>query len=426
MMNLERFRFNKGDSQFLREVNEVRLLNLIRNESPISRAEIAKMANMSKATVSEIINRLDELGLILEIGKGESTAKGGKRPTLLKMNPEGGFVFGLEIKLDGTLLALANLEGQIIAEEWVNHAVGSTVDEVLPNVISMMDQMVEKQESAQEKLVSIGIGTPGLVNYDKGMLLVADTLGGWANQPLTKHFSEHFGVPVVLENDVNTITLGEFLFGVGQQESNLICISIGDGIGSGIIQNKKLIRGINGAAGEIGYIETSCHGGDGGTMKFLAGNHRYFGELLSEWNLFHGIKKALATENLQMVKRIDREEMLHFLRLGDQGNGTIQKVIDEYAVGLGVLCSLCMKTLNPNLIILNGLIVENSKYLISQLNGYINRSLSKVPLKISSRVAVGSLGKEAGIKGAIALASQVLFRPHVNDNFQFTGEEELH
>jgi predicted NBD/HSP70 family sugar kinase len=424
-MNLERFRFNKGDSQFLREVNEVRLLNLIRNESPISRAEIAKMANMSKATVSEIINRLDELGLILEIGKGESTAKGGKRPTLLKMNPEGGFVFGLEIKLDGTLLALANLEGQIIAEEWVNHAVGSTVDEVLPNVISMMDQMLEKQESAQEKLVSIGIGTPGLVNYDKGMLLVADTLGGWANQPLTKHFSDHFGVPVVLENDVNTITLGEFLFGVGQQESDMICISIGDGIGAGIIQNRKLIRGINGAAGEIGYIETACHFGDNTSLKYLAGNHRYFGELLSEWNLFYGIKKALGTEGLQMVKRINREEMLQYLRLGDQGNPTIQKVLDEYAVGLGVLCNLGMKTLNPSLIILNGLIVENSKYLISQLNGYINRSLSRVPLKINSRVAVGSLGKEAGIKGAIALASQILFRPHVNDNFEFTGFEEI-
>jgi predicted NBD/HSP70 family sugar kinase len=424
-MNLERFRFNKGDSQFLREVNEVRLLNLIRNESPISRAEIAKMANMSKATVSEIINRLDELGLILEIGKGESTAKGGKRPTLLKMNPEGGFVFGLEIKLDGTLLALANLEGQIVAEEWVNHAVGSTVDEVLPNVISMMDQMLEKQESAQEKLVSIGIGTPGLVNYDKGMLLVADTLGGWANQPLTKHFSDHFGVPVVLENDVNTITLGEFLFGVGQQESDMICISIGDGIGAGIIQNRKLIRGINGAAGEIGYIETACHFGDNTSLKYLAGNHRYFGELLSEWNLFYGIKKALGTEGLQMVKRINREEMLQYLRLGDQGNPTIQKVLDEYAVGLGVLCNLGMKTLNPSLIILNGLIVENSKYLISQLNGYINRSLSRVPLKINSRVAVGSLGKEAGIKGAIALASQILFRPHVNDNFEFTGFEEI-
>ncbi len=425
-MNPERLRFNKGDSQFLREVNEVRLLNLIRTESPISRAEIAKLANMSKATVSEIINRLDELGLIMEIGKGESTAKGGKRPTLLKMNPEGGYVFGLEIKLGGTLIALANIEGQQIAENWVEHAVGSTIDEVLPNVISAMDDMLAEVDNSSEKLVSIGIGTPGLVNYDKGMLLVADTLGGWANQPLTKHFSEHFSVPVVLENDVNTITLGEFLFGIGQQESNMICISIGDGIGSGIIQNRKLIRGINGAAGEIGYIETTCHIGENGSLKYLVGNHRYFGELLSEWNLFHGIKKALGTENLQMVKRINRDEMLHYLKLGDQGNSTIQKVLDEYAVGLGVLCSLSMKTLNPSLIILNGLIVENSKYLISQLNGYINRSLAKVPLKINSRVAVGSLGKEAGIKGAIALASQILFRPHVSETFQFNGFEEMH
>ncbi|HDR04392.1 MAG TPA: ROK family transcriptional regulator [Candidatus Marinimicrobia bacterium] len=424
-MNPERTFFNKGDSQFLREVNEVRLLNLIRTESPISRSGIAKLANMSKATVSEIIHRLDELGLIIEIGKGESTAKGGKRPTLLKMNPEGGYVFGLEFKLGGTLIALANIEGQQIAENWVEHAVGSAIDEVLPNVISAMDDMLAEVDNSLEKLVSIGLGTPGLVNYDKGMLLVADTLGGWANQPLTKHFTDHFGVPVVLENDVNTITLGEFLFGIGQQESDMICISIGDGIGAGIIQNRKLIRGINGAAGEIGYIETTCHIGENGVLKYLVGNHRYFGELLSEWNLFHGIKKALGSENLQMVKRINRDEMLHYLKLGDQGNSTIQKVLDEYAVGLGVLCSLCMKTINPSLIILNGLIVENSKYLISQLNGYINRSLAKVPLKINSRVAVGSLGKEAGIKGAIALASQILFRPHVNENFKFNGFEEI-
>lgn len=416
-MNPDRLRFQKGDSQFLREVNEVRILNLIRNESPISRAEIAKLANMSKATVSEIINRLMDSGLIMEIGKGESTSKGGKRPTLIRMNPEGGYVFGLEIKLGGTLVALANIEGNIIREQWLDHEVGAAIDEVVPNLLDAMDDILESVEISAEKLVSIGIGTPGLINYDKGMLLVADTLGGWANQPLTSLFKDRFGIPVVLENDANTVTLGEFLYGIGQQESDMVCISIGDGIGSGIIQNKQLIRGINGAAGEIGYIETSCTLGDNCQLKYLNGNYHYFGELLSEWNLFHGLREAVNQRKEAMIKRINREEMLNYLKMGDQGNQAIQKVLDEYAVGLGVLCSHCMKTINPSLIILNGMIVENSKYLISQLNGYINRSLATVPLKINSRVAVGSLSKEAGIKGAIALASQILFKPYVNDHF---------
>jgi DNA-binding Lrp family transcriptional regulator len=99
----------KVNAQLIKKLNEVRILNLVRYEGPISRIELAKKTGISKVAVSEIIRRLDDAGFILEIGKGTSTKRGGKRPTMIKINPENGYVFGIEIHLKKANIALANL-----------------------------------------------------------------------------------------------------------------------------------------------------------------------------------------------------------------------------------------------------------------------------------------------------------------------------
>ncbi len=165
---------NIVNSQLIKELNEIRILTLVKNEETISRIELARRTKISKVAVSEIVNRLSEAGYIVEIGKGESTKKGGKRPTLLSLNPDNGFVAGIEIHSSHAKIALANLNSEIIR---------------------CIDQIFSGNPKYKEKLISIGIGLPGFIDYEKGELVFAVTIHGWVQHPLASVFSEKYKVP---------------------------------------------------------------------------------------------------------------------------------------------------------------------------------------------------------------------------------------
>ncbi|MBC8180776.1 winged helix-turn-helix transcriptional regulator [candidate division KSB1 bacterium] len=129
----------KANSQLIRTINERRLLNLIRQEGPISRNELAKRAKISKVAVSGIINRLDKDGFILVTGKGESTSKGGKRPMLLKLNPDNGYVIGIQIMRGQITIALANVESTIKGIEHHSYEINASIDEVISNIFTKID-----------------------------------------------------------------------------------------------------------------------------------------------------------------------------------------------------------------------------------------------------------------------------------------------
>ena len=133
---------SKIDSQFLKTINERRVLNLVREEGPISRNDLANRTKISKSAVSEIINRLDQEGFILEIGKGESTSKGGKRPILIKLNEENGFVIGIQITRGNIHVALADLTSNIKKIEHLVYDIDASIDVVISNMFAKIDALL--------------------------------------------------------------------------------------------------------------------------------------------------------------------------------------------------------------------------------------------------------------------------------------------
>lgn len=410
---------DKADSKLIKKLNEVRLLNLIRTEGPISRNVLAKRSKISKVAVSEIIGRLQESGYILEIGKGKSTSKGGKRPTMLKLNPQNGYVIGIEIKRRFARIALANMVSEIIDSGQVCYDVGTSVDEGLARIFKQIDGLLERHRIERCKLISIAIGIPGFIDYSKGELLFADTLRGWANQPLAIRFKERYGVPTILENDVNIIALGEALSGAGIGTSNLVCIWIGEGIGSGIMVDEHLVRGETGNAGEIGYLELGYYVNNVNRLKNLYSSQRYFGELLSELNLFEALKMKLQWHPTQSAEHAEQKSLEAMLAEGDQGNLRVQEILDEYAFPLAIIGMNYIKTINPSLIILSGRVIENSNYLLEKVRQLVKQSMMNMPFQPST-IIVSKLGDQAGIKGAIALALQTIFEPPVTENKSHT------
>lgn len=283
----------RADTTLIKRLNEIRLLNLLREESSISRNELARRARISKVAASDIVNRLDQAGFILTVGKGETTRRGGKPPILLELNPSSGYVVGVEIKRRRARVTLGNVESTVLTSEEVEYTVGTPMEQVLGAIFAAIDGMFTTHPVPAERFISIGVAIPGIVDYQKGELSYVDTLHDWAHKPLATHFAPRYRVPVQLENDVKVVTLGESLLGAGRGVSNMVCLWIGEGVGSGIILDGQLVRGGAGNAGEIGYLEVGYTLADIGRMQHLYRGQRFLGDLLSECNLQVALARAL-------------------------------------------------------------------------------------------------------------------------------------
>ena len=236
-----------GNRALIRDINRSAVLNLVKTEEAISRAEIARRSGLSPATVSGIVSSLIEEGLVYE--KEEGHSRGGRKPILLALNEKGGYVVGIKLMSDHAIGALTDLESTIIAKQ-VEDFQGQSQEKVLDTLETLVNKL--QQDIDPRKLLGVGIGLPGLVDAEAGILKQSPFFQ-WFDVPLAEKLEERLELPVYVDNDVNTLTLVEQLFGPWQEVDNFILVTIGRGVGLGIVVNGALYRGANGGGGEFGH-----------------------------------------------------------------------------------------------------------------------------------------------------------------------------
>ncbi|MBN2281806.1 MAG: ROK family protein [Candidatus Marinimicrobia bacterium] len=401
----------KVNAQLIKKLNEVRILNLVRYEGPISRIELAKKTGISKVAVSEIIRRLDDAGYILEIGKGTSTKRGGKRPTMIKINPENGYVFGIEIHLKKATIALADLESKIICRDVVAYSKDTSAEKGMALIFDAMDRLLEKCTIESSQLVSIGIGLPGLSDYTDEQAFFSDTLKGFGHKLLGEKFARKYQVSVTIENDVNAMTVGEQLLGAGRNERNFVYIWIGEGLGAGIVVDDHLIRGHYGSAGELGYLELGYMLADRSRLPNLyTSNQEFFGNVMSEEHLTETLQLKLQWKTGEDKEKISNMSLAEIIDEYSTKYPIVHEVLDEYAHLLSIICTVLLKTIDPNLIIIGGSIIENSEYLLVKTRQLVKQRMINIPFRPTD-IIQGELKEDACIKGAISLALQTIFEP---------------
>jgi len=221
--------------KFIKDYNELKILRFIKNNKNVSRSEISKQYKISKAAVSDIVNRLINQGYVSEVGIGSSTKRGGRKPVLLNFHQKAGYVVGIEIKRAFARVALLDLNTNVYNFETIEYEKGYPIESVLNEVISIVEEYQQIPWVKKSKAIGIGVAIPGLIDYSKGCIRVSDSLKSWINVPIRKIIEEKFNIPTILENDVKTRTLSEYLFGAGKEYDNMVNLWIGDGIGAGII-----------------------------------------------------------------------------------------------------------------------------------------------------------------------------------------------
>jgi predicted NBD/HSP70 family sugar kinase len=391
----------------VRQYNELNILRFIKNENPISRADIAKRYKISKAAVSEIIAHLLQQGYVSEIGVGNSTRIGGRKPILLAFNPKAGFAIGVEIKRDHARVALGDLDAGIHENQMFQFQNGAPLKDVLDEVFKIIDSFRNIDWVKKAKPIGIGVAIPGLIDYESGRIRESDTLKNWQDYPIRDAFVQRYGIETRIENDVKTISIGECRFGNGKDTSNIVYLWLGDGIGAGIVINGELYRGVSASAGEVGFFELGCCIREFDEFKLLYNGQKYFGDILSGKELQRGAAKGLRNgyEGMMDPEKLDVDSIL---AEADKNNPLAIELLREYGFLVGVVCIHLINTLNPELILIGGPAFTQNERLLKFIREKIQNDVLRTPSS-AVRVRGARLHDDAGIVGAIGLILEDLF-----------------
>lgn len=378
-----------GDLSLVKKINKSLVLDFIRTHSPISRARIAELSGLTKATVSSLVNELIESHLTYEIGVGQSS--GGRKPMMLLFNGKAGFAIGIDLGVNYIFTALTDLNGAILEEYRVSHR-NESVEQVFAKLTQSIREMISRAPESTYGIVGIGIGIPG-ISDEEGNVLFAPNLG-WDHVPLQSMLEEAFDIPVVIDNEANTGAVGEKQFGVGQSASHLVYISIGMGIGTGIIINHELYRGSSGFSGELGHMSIHFDG-----RKCPCGNYGCWELYASEHALLEQARTVLGIEDITVEA---------LLKLADEGDAEAVRLFERLAYYLSAGIVSIINGFNPESIIIGGRLADAQKWLRGPMLEALEKRSLPYP-RAQLNVQFSELGIRATILGACSFAITKFF-----------------
>lgn len=258
------------------------VLSSIRFHPSISQAEIRTETGLSASAVSNAVKRALSLGLVQEVGQAQEVM--GRPRTLLSLNQAYGHAVGVQLNSNHNQIVLTNLKGEVVHSEELRLA-STQPGDVTQAILEFV------QRAPARNIVGIGLGLSGIVDAEAGICLYSTTLLGWRDVPIARIVSERTHLPTTIENDANALALAELRFGQIKPRDSFVMVTLGSGIGAGIIIDQRTYRGRNGLAGEIGHTRVTfepgypCHCGKHGCLEAVASKDalaRRVGEALGQ------------------------------------------------------------------------------------------------------------------------------------------------
>ena len=368
-------------TRLLRVINERAVFERIRQLGPVSRPQLAEATGLSKPTISLALADLERWKLVQAVG--HRSGNSGRAAVLYVIRPEAGYVIAVDVGRAWIRLALANLAGEVLARRTEPSQAGSS-RQLVAQISKRARQLAAEVGVAYQKITFTVIGSPGFVDPRSGTIRLAPNLAGWGHPGVLEALGEQLGSRFVVENDVKLATLGEQAHGQGKGISNFALVSIGTGIGMGIVINGRLYRGSRGAAGEIGYLplgELESRTASRGWLESVAAAD---GVVANARRL--GIKGPLTAKQL--------------FEAAGSGDAAANEVVRLEAEHLARAVAAVTSVVDPELVILGGGIGGNGELLIKPIEKRL-RALLRVP---APRIVVSALGDDAVVLGALATA----------------------
>jgi glucokinase len=372
-------------SEDMRRINRSCVLEIIRLQGPISRTAISQQLDVSLPTVMRIVDDLLQDELIQ--CDPETQWSGGRRRSLISFNADSHVVLGID--LGGTKMfgAMSSLAGEVIDEIHIPHH-GTSGDDSYDQLLAMVRTLLASPKLGGRPVRGIGVGAPGVTRHEEGVIAWAPSLQ-WREYPLRAKLEQATGIPVSVDNDVNLAVLGELWFGAGRNVKNLALITVGTGIGSGIVINGVLYRGTHEASGEIGYFLPG--------RPFLGKRYQGFGaleQLASGNGIAERARLALRGKRTEAeLAALTAEEVFQAAR---ESHAWAIGVIDETVDYLAMAVANVQALLDPELIVLGGGVARSADLLIQPILRRLEGGLPYPPALVPS-----ALGSQAAVMGAI-------------------------
>jgi glucokinase-like ROK family protein len=389
-----------GNRDLIRAINRSHVLNAIKTYGPIGRAEIARRTSLSPATVTSISAKLISQDLVLEKSAGDSS--GGRPPILLIINPQGGYVVGIKLTETQAVCALTDLEASVIAKSSMSLS-GHDPAQVVDDLARMVVTFIRQQRISKKQLLGVGVGLAGIVDAENGILRQSP-IYGWGNVPLRDMLQGKLSVPVYIENDVNTLTLTERWFGHGQGIDNFLTVTVGRGVGLGIVVNGEFYRGQNGGAGELGHTTIDPDG-----PLCACGKHGCLETYVGDPGLIRAAQESAARGELSTsVHDIDE-----LLELAQSGDPAVLQIFSRAGRLLGLGIANLVNLFNPKKIIISGEGTRAGEFLFGPMKESVQQN-TMPGLFDPATVQIAPWGDDAWARGAAGLVLRELFESPIH------------
>ncbi|WP_192043597.1 ROK family transcriptional regulator [Paenibacillus rhizovicinus] len=366
-----------GDLTLVKKMNTAIVLDAVLRYAPLSRAQISERTGLNKATVSSLVQDLIDSHLVADIGPGESS--GGRKPNLLEFRSRSGYAVGIDLGVNYIRGILTDLEGSVVAERRITLRT-QDADSVIAQLFDCIEALRSEIPACPYGMVGIGIGVPGLVNAE-GTILFAPNLS-WPEVPLRALAEERFGVPVTIDNEANAGAQGEQRYGAGRGIANQIYVSVGIGIGTGMILNKELYKGAGGFSGELGHLSIHADG-----KPCRCGNQGC-------WELY-------ASENalLEQAAPLGYHDLDSLLDAARGGEAEVVALFAGIGEALGVGIANIVNVFNPDVVIVGNVMRRAEAWIGDAMQRTVaRRALKHHRGKLS--VLFAEQGEKSAVRGA--------------------------
>lgn len=381
-----------ADLALMRELNEQSVLGLLRQEGPISRAELARRSNLSRSTVSSIIAALLASDLVRETGIGSS--QGGRRPIMIEFNYQAAFAIGIELGNTTLVLLLTDLAATVVRRVVAPFNIGDGPERCLAQVVAHVERLLAEAGIARQRIIGVGVGVPGPLAFASGQPIAPPVMPGWHGVPLRQRLEQALGMRVFVDNDANLGALAEHRWGAAQGWANAAYLYIGSvGIGCGLILDGRLYRGDTGSAGEIGHLMVeedgpACRCGAAGCLEAVAG-------------LPALVRRAQAIG-------LPCQQLGDMLALAHGGNPKARALLDSAGEYLGIAVASILNMINPGIVVIGGGMAAAGELVLRPVRSTLRRrGLAAAAEQVV--LVPGTLGDDVVAIGAVSIVVQHAF-----------------
>jgi predicted NBD/HSP70 family sugar kinase len=370
----------------MRVMNERAVFERIRLLGPVSRPQLAEATGLSKPTISLALVNLERSGLVRHVG--QSSGNSGRAALLYEMRPEAGWVVGVDVGRSWLRVALANLAGEVVLRRQ-ERSQSREAKKLVAQIGRVVSALAVEAGLSYEDITYTVVGSPGVLDERSGSMRLAANLSGWNGPGVFDALRDKLGPALAVENDINLAALGEQAHGLGKGIPNFVFVSVGTGIGMGIVIDGQLHRGARGAAGEIGFLPL----GDTEPSRDDASKRRRGSlESVAAADAVVANARRLGMRNVVSAKQV-------FESTRDSDKAALETVRVE-AEHLARAIAAITSVLDPELVVLGGGIGRNGDLLIAPMERLLRRLLRIPPPPLM----VSALGDDAVVLGALAIA----------------------